>query len=115
MKALVFLDDDRNFEDVTWVDYPEFFAVFTVRNYDDFVKLISSHKKIIDCYFSFDHDIACTGVFEVEVFGEKFNVEREATGLDCAKLIVGLVDKSKVFVHSKNPVGKLNIERLFNI
>ena len=36
MKTLIFIDDERNFEDVTWVSYPRFDKVVTLIRHHDF-------------------------------------------------------------------------------
>ena len=40
MKTLIFIDDERNFEDVTWVNYPHFDKVVTLRQYHEFENYI---------------------------------------------------------------------------
>ena len=40
MKTLIFIDDERNFEDVTWVSYPHFDKVVTLRQYHEFENYI---------------------------------------------------------------------------
>lgn len=69
-----------------------------VRDYDGFVKFITEQS--LPNFISFDHDL-----------GEG------KTGYDCAKFLVEFcLDKNlklpKFFVHSQNPVGKENIEKL---
>ena len=39
MKTLIFIDDERNFEDVTWVSYPHFDKVVTLRQYHELENL----------------------------------------------------------------------------
>ena len=106
MKTLIFLDDERNFEDVKWIKYPEFDEIIVVRSYDEF-------KFAIDNYFntsytiSFDHDLA-----DISLFGEK-------TGKDCANYLIEYfiehnLDPNELrwIVHSQNQIGKHNIEQL---
>ena len=40
MKTLIFIDDERNFEDVTWVNYLHFDKVVTLRQYHEFENYI---------------------------------------------------------------------------
>ena len=53
MKGL-FLDDERNPEDVTWIDYPENIEWTVVRSGDEFLYEFHRHNFQV---FSFDHDI----------------------------------------------------------
>lgn len=55
---LIFLDDERNFEDVTWVKYPKFDVVSVVRNSTEFGLLCEELLDLgIEFKVSFDHDI----------------------------------------------------------
>ncbi|UOE36979.1 cyclic-phosphate processing receiver domain-containing protein [Chryseobacterium oryzae] len=70
-----------------------------VYSYGDFVKYISENG--LPDFISFDHDL-----------GE------EKTGYDCAKFLVEFCLDHQLclpeyVVHSQNPVGKENIEKLF--
>ena len=113
MKTLIFIDDERNFEDVTWVNYPQFDKVVTLRQYYEFENYIDDiviqGGTLEGLYFSFDHDLG----LEDSEWG------RELTGYDCAWYLVELMDEMKTnpntinyWVHSQNPVGKKNIESL---
>ena len=113
MKTLIFIDDERNFEDVTWVNYLHFDKVVTLRQYHEFEKYIDDiviqGGNLEGLYFSFDHDLG----LEDSEWGE------ELTGHDCAWYLVELMDEMKTnpntinyWVHSQNPVGKKNIESL---
>ena len=53
MKGL-FLDDERNPEDVTWIDYPESIDWKVVRSYSEF--FYEFHRSDFQV-ISFDHDI----------------------------------------------------------
>ena len=71
-----------------------------VYNYVDFVKYITQNG--LPDFISFDHDL-----------GE------DESGYDCAKYLVEYsiehnLPLPKFSVHSQNPVGKENIERLLN-
>lgn len=109
---ILFLDDERTLDQVTWIQYPRGITdLTTVRDYFDFrvaVKQLLSLKNIL---FSFDHDLQC------------FEDGKEYTGLDCAKFLVEhIIDNLhyldpndlNYIVHSKNPCGKLNIESYIN-
>ena len=102
MKGL-FLDDERNVEDVTWRKYPDKVFWKVVRDRTSFC---NADFRDID-YISLDHDLA------IEDF----------TGYDAIKMYCEYVmvhygpDKFRlptVVVHSKNPVGKENIEKYWD-
>lgn len=112
---LLFLDDERNIEDVTWIKYPPFSNIIIVRTFEDFkteaYKLLSVHP-LSEILFSFDHDI------------QDFSDDVEYTGYTCVKWLVDLlIDSFEYFnttgtinyiVHSMNPIGKKNIESYVN-
>lgn len=113
----LFLDDFRksNFlnDCRTWT---------TVRNYKDFVETIKECG--LPNLISFDHDLALEHypVFEENIaFGKPYDIPynkyKEKTGYDCAKWLVEYCLNNKLplpdfQVHSKNPVGKENINKL---
>ena len=104
----LFLDDERNPEDVTWVVYPKNIEWTVVRRYDEF--LYEFHRSDFQV-FSFDHDIQ--GYNEIGV---------ELTGYSALKAMVDyLIDNEEschvpeqVFFHSQNPIGKTNMESYWN-
>lgn len=108
-KILIFLDDERNIGDVTWVDYTKLGVcketnIVTVRNFEQF-KMIVNITNLKNCIISLDHDI------------QDFQEDGEKTGYDCIKWLVDyFLDTDKdlselplVTVHSKNPIGSNNI------
>ena len=104
-KLGLFLDDERNPEDVTWVDYPDNVDWYVVRNKNDF--MIYLIKYDFD-YVSFDHDIQCYNKNGDEI-----------TGYDCLKsfcLVLNQLYKKipKCFFHTQNPIGKKNMESYYN-
>lgn len=111
IKNILFLDDERNLEDVYWQNYPHYKYLITVRSFATFeVALMQLHEKheIYETLFSFDHDIQDI----------KNNVEY--TGKHCMTRLIELImdcqyDPYQInyVVHSKNPVGKANIDGLF--
>ena len=116
MKGL-FLDDERNPSDVTWVNYvnKEDIEWTVVRTYNEFVNAISADN--FDCY-SFDHDLQDYEMRPMEpiqsAFGEVAmeldDVYQERTGADCARELVKTKGKIEIFyIHSKNPIGCENI------
>ena len=105
MKNLIFLDDERDLKDVTWIKYPDFHTEFTVRTLAEFKYIIPYIKDWNNTYFSFDHDI------------QDFNDDgSENTGYDCLKWLCDYIMDNdipcknlNIFVHTKNPVGGNNI------
>jgi hypothetical protein len=90
----LFLDDERNPEDVFWMKIPDGDYII-VRTAEEFKQTIN--QKGLPNYISFDHDL-----------GEDPN------GYDCAKWLVDYCIKTDkklptYTVHSQNPIGKDNI------
>ena len=104
MKGL-FIDDERNPEDVTWVVYPENSEFTVVRNREEFQWAVLSNPKFD--IFSLDHDLQ-----DVDKFSGKEN-----TGYTLLREVVFLthtkMPKTTVIAHSKNPVGRVNIENMW--
>lgn len=101
----LFLDDERNPEDVYWADLPKDVEWTIVRNYNDFCDTITKYG--MPTFISFDHDIAC------------FKDGKEYNGNTCALWLTDYcLDNNcnlpEFLVHSKNPEGKKNIEGTFN-
>lgn len=103
---LMFLDDERNFEDVTWVKYPfKFSRVVVLRNPRVFVTAVMWHIRQTkeEIALSLDHDL------------QFFHEGVEITGHSVIKSIVddclinGLKIPDFVFAHTQNPIGKRNI------
>ena len=101
----LFLDDERNPEDVTWVVYPKNIEWTVVRSYDKFFHEFHRHTFQV---FSFDHDI------------QDFNHRGvELTGYTVLKVMLhtylttphGLYTfPEQVFFHTQNPIGKENMK-----
>ena len=88
-----------------------------VRNYDEFVDLITdkylNHSEL-PAIISFDHDLADEHYVHEPDNYQKFT---EKTGYDCAKWLINFcIDTDKYLpeykIHSMNPVGKYNISQL---
>ena len=106
----LFIDDERNPEDVTWAPWYVKAMYLTeqwviCRNRSDVILTVMGRG--MPSYISFDHDLG----------------RDEPTGHAIAQLIVDwdMNDKHYTlpadfafFVHSQNPVGKANIEGLLN-
>jgi hypothetical protein len=104
----LFIDDERNLQDVTWAPrrmqerYRE--QQWTVvRNRDQAIQAIINHGLIAPNFISFDHDLG----------------NNEPTGFNIAQWIVDqhmdgnleIPADFDFYVHSMNPVGRENIER----
>lgn len=112
----IFLDDERNPEDVTWIDYPDSIEWIVVRNRSQFNIVVHTLllKGIYDVsciapkiIISFDHDIQC--------FEECDEGCHEVTGYHLLKWMVdSIMDEELIpptcYFHTKNPVGKSNME-----
>lgn len=103
---ILFLDDERDPRSVGWINYPYDAEFIVVRDYDRFCdkieELFCGNEEF---GVSFDHDIQC-----IDLDG------REFTGKDCAEFMCEMhmnsfnsCDFPKYWVHSKNPVGSVNI------
>lgn len=118
MSYVLFLDDVRNPDDVTWEQFPRFETTFIVRNYESFVKQVMWSG--VPDFVCFDHDLADEhyGAMLKENEGNNSKLldiistyGSIKTGYDCAKWLVDYcVEKKKKFppyiVHSMNPAGK---------
>ena len=121
MTYVLFLDDVRNPDNVTWERFPRDETTFVVRSYDTFVKHITISG--VPGFVCFDHDLAdehyaamlkentADPVKQLEII---VDYGSEKTGYDCAKWLVDYcADHNKKFppyiVHSMNPAGKERI------
>lgn len=112
MSYNLFLDDVRDankfLKDIrTWV---------TVRNYDQFTKIITEHG--LPKFISFDHDLEPDIIIGDPVKNLKTcKIQRSKTGYDCAKWLVEYCIKKQLplpafQVHSLNTEGKKNIQSI---
>jgi len=101
----IFLDDCRSptfLKDIrTWE---------VVRNYQEFIKLIT--ERGIPEFISFDHDLSYQDIGKTD-----YNIFKEKTGYHCALFLIKFceINNLKLLqwqVHSLNLVGKKNIEQL---
>lgn len=106
-KYAIFLDDERNVSDVTWVKYPEGLDWCVVRTMRDFMFVITQAPFEDISVISFDHDIA------------DYNADGcEVTGYDCLKWLVEYClendeDLPDCIFHTQNIIGKLNMESYY--
>lgn len=109
----LFLDDNRIPTHVTWVNLPTCQHYSVVRNYNEFVDLITLRG--LPKFVTYDHDLADSHYGD-GLRGDDINYNKyvEKTGYDCAKWLVNECMKKGVkhppyMCHSMNPVGKQNI------
>lgn len=114
MAYLLFLDDVRMPDHVTWAQFPRDELTYILRDYNQFVGHITLHG--VPGFVCFDHDLADEHYVAMlaESNGEQADYGTEKTGYDCAKWLVDYcADHGKKFpeyvVHSLNPAGKANI------
>ena len=112
-KYNLFLDDVRLPNHVTWVDLPPNQHYSVVRNYQEFVDLITLRG--IPKFVTYDHDLS-DDHYGHGLRGDNipYDSYKEKTGYDCAKWLVNEcmikgVKHPPYIVHSMNPVGKQNI------
>ena len=114
MKNL-FLDDIRDPKNVTqalhnggWIEFPSHYAWDVVRSYNEFVAYIQ--KNGLPQLVAFDHDLSYEDQNKTENFKEK-------TGYDCALFVINFckvngLEFPDYYVHSFNPIGRMNIINL---
>ena len=105
----LFLDDERNPEDVTWIKYPDNVEWVVVRNSDEFFRkyhawIFMGMKFVV----SFDHDI------------QEFDIDtnEELTGYGILQKMLDTIQLNKLsipkcYFHTQNPVGKENMEMYY--
>ena len=99
----IFLDDERQPEDVYWMKYPEVEWYVQSRAVDFLFCISQLDNEVSDYIFSFDHDIQSYGLDGVEI-----------TGYDCLKHLVDFCFQFNYklpvcYFHSKNGVGSENM------
>jgi len=110
----LFLDDLRIPTHVTWVNVPKDQHYSVVRNYQEFVDIITLRG--LPKFVCYDHDLNDVhyghGLQGDDIPYDSYT---EKTGYDAAKWLVDYCMKTSVkhppyVVHSMNPIGKCNIE-----
>jgi hypothetical protein len=103
---------DTDFSKLKWT---------VVRNYEEFVEVISSNYKKYDSFpnlIAFDHDLADEH-YEHSSGAVAYSDMEEKTGMHCAKWLIDFcldfdLPLPNYKVHSMNPAGKQNILGLLN-
>lgn len=111
----VYLDDVRTPVEKEWV---------VARNYEEFVKVIQELGLENINVISLDHDLGESAIAEYYANAKPNNIIDyenilEKTGMDCCKFLVNEsmdtnIPLPQVFVHSANPVGRVNMMGLIN-
>ena len=110
----LFLDDVRIPTHVTWANIPANQHYSVVRNYKEFVDLITLRG--LPKFVCYDHDLSdCHYGHGLSNDDIPYDSYSEKTGYDCAKWLVNYCINKQIkhpdyIVHSLNPVGKKNIE-----
>jgi hypothetical protein len=100
MKSIyLFLDDERNPKDVTWLDLPNVDWT-VVRNIAEFKHMVTTS---ILLGVSFDHDL-----------GPSFETGSSAARFLCEHLSLTNQPLPKCYIHSQNPSGSQNIQSILN-
>lgn len=114
MKERIYLDDVRTPIDKDWI---------IVRNYDEFVRIVSVHGLENIKTISLDHDLGDSAMREwhknvYHNYTLDYNNITEKTGYDCAKWLVEQWMNGKpvvdVYTHSANAIGAANIMGYIN-
>lgn len=104
-KIGLFLDDLRVVKDVTWLTYPDNIEWIVVRSSVEFFDAWYAQKGN-KSFVSFDHDI------------QEFVEGEEITGYSVLKELVDVclwnnVEIPQCFFHTRNPIGKKNMEAYY--
>jgi len=109
MNYFLFIDDERNPEDVTWApqrvkDLYNNRSWVVCRNHCDVMKTVSSLG--MPTFVSFDHDLG-------EVSKDGYWIAKKLVDTELSGLF-SFPGEFDYYVHSKNPIGKANIEMYLN-
>jgi len=110
----LFIDDERNLEDVTWAPWQvrekyrnEEWVI--CRNIVEVAKAVLSHN-CLPSFISFDHDLGEFTANGYEIM--RYMVEDAMNNPDIPAM--QFPQDFDFYVHSQNPIGKANIEGLLN-
>ena len=108
----LFIDDERNLEDVTWAPwqirekYRNEEWVIARTDFEVYTEL--AKRKSFPSFISFDHDLGLNSESGFKIAAEL--IDRDML----EESWVTIPDDFDFYVHSKNPIGKANIEGLLN-
>ena len=111
----LYLDDVRIPKDDRWevvTNYDEFVAHIKLNGLENYECISLDHDLGEEAMQEYYRNVATNGFIEYNNIGEK-------TGLDCAKFLVAeAINKKiplpKVYCHSANPIGAINIMNCIN-
>lgn len=121
MSYNLFLDDERQPQNVKWINLPLVDWVI-VKNYNQFVETIQNRG--VPLRISFDNDLApdhYNTLIEQASKNPRYlenHPFEEKTGYDCAKWLVGYclskggIDLPEYYIHTMNPIAKEYIKSL---
>lgn len=109
MITKLFLDDKREAPDESWQ---------VVKSYEEFFKYIDDYG--VPDVISFDHDLhpehSSNKMYTTpEIYNQLYDTFTVKTGLHAAQHLIDYCEKNgtqlptKIYIHSANPVGKMNI------
>lgn len=106
-KLMIFLDDERMPEEVTWIQYPAGTEFSIVRTVEEFITEVVKNAGNIEL-ISFDHDIQ-------DYSGPNGS---EVTGYDLIKWLVNFcldnnVEIPQCIFHTKNIIGERNMKAYY--
>jgi hypothetical protein len=114
----IFLDDQRNPKDITWIELPQVNWVI-VRNYNEFLKIITENG--LPQFCSLDHDLAFPEHYRsvIDCRPIDYDSYKEKTGYHACKWLIEYCLERKLplpvcFIHTLNPVGRQNIQSLID-
>lgn len=102
----IFIDDERNVEDVTWQLYPEGIEWYVMSRAVDFQFFLSTcviEGSLSDYHISFDHDIQSYDLNYNEITG--YDLLRQM----CNAIMDYNLGLPTVYFHTMNPVGYRNM------
>lgn len=116
MKVKIYLDDERIPLDNDYI---------VVKDYYEFVAAINKYNLDNISVITLDHDLGDKAIMQYYTNVKKNNqfdydkIGNEKTGLDCCKFLVDkCIDENiklpQIYVHSKNPVGRINMMDYIN-
>lgn len=102
----LFIDDERNPTDVTWGN-EQFYSIYpwTIARTKQRVEELVAMYGFPD-FVSFDHDLGANEASGKDIANWMINTDMDG--------VYRIPEHFQFYVHSKNPIGKTNIEGLLN-
>ena len=110
----IFLDDEREPEEVTWIDYNEDIDWVVVRTDEEFKEVICEYF-LREYFEGIKHELVVSFDHDLQLISEGV----ETTGYDLLKWMLDFAGEweiilPKCFFHTKNIIGKKNMESYWN-